>query len=115
VSNPTVLQKVLLTFTPKDAAGNPVDLLANPTALTELSYVVDAKDVASVNVTGPYTAELVPSKAGAVKVSLSGKNVLGEVLTESLDPITFEDVAPPPPPVPVVKSLNLVAGEAVAK
>jgi hypothetical protein len=112
LANPTVAQKVPLSFTPKDANGVVVDLVANPTALTGVAYSVDAPAVATVNVTGPTTAELVPATPGTVSVTLKAVNVLGEALSQTLDPITFDDVAPP---VPAVKSLNLVAGDPVAK
>lgn len=109
MANPNTSQKVPFSINPKDADGNPVDTSAFPTALTGITWSVD-NDTAVVNPSADgLKADLVPAKAGTVVVSVSATNVLGEVITEQSS-VTFDPVVV----VPVVKSLNVAAGDPVA-
>ncbi len=115
MSNPTVAQKVLYFIKPTDVDGNAVDLDSNPLALTDIVFSVDAPAVASLVKVDNLNYYLVPNGPGTVTVSVKGTNVLGQELTSTQDPITFDDVVAPPPPVPVVTSLGLTVGETVSK
>lgn len=113
MANPTTAQKVPFTITPRDGPapdGNIVDLPAFPTALTGITWSVDG-DVASIAADASgLSAMLTPAKAGVSVVTVSGTNVLGEVVTDSAS-VTFDQAAPA---VPVVKSLNVAGGEPIA-
>jgi hypothetical protein len=115
LANPTVAQKVPFSITPADADGKVVDLAANPTALTDITFSVDAPAVASLVKVDDTHFDLVPSSPGTVTVTVTAVNVNGATLTQSWNPITFDDVVAPPPPVPVVVSLGLSAGDPVSK
>jgi hypothetical protein len=115
VSNPTTAQKVPFSITPADADGKPVDLVANPTALSSIFWSVDAKAVADITFIDATHVELVPLAPGTVSLTVRSTNVLGTELTQTSTPITFDDVVAPPPPVPVVTALGLAAADPVSK
>lgn len=101
-------QKLPLSIAPS-SAGNPVDLAAFPTALTDITWSVAPTDAGTLNTTTPdlTNCEFKPTKSGDSVVTVSGKNSEGNLLSESFD----VNVAVP---VPVVDALNLKAGDPIA-
>lgn len=99
---PFTTDKPQYAITPKDAAGVAVDLSKFPTALTAITWAVDKPEVAAVVASeDKLSAEVQPTAAGGdVVVTVSGTNVKGDAVSESVS-INFEV------PVPVVASLNL--------
>ena len=91
-------------ITPKDAAGNAVDLSKFPTALTAITWSVDKPEVAVPTAAADgLSATLAPTTAGGtVVLTVSGTNVKGDVVSENT---TVEFTVP----VPVVTSLNLAS------
>jgi hypothetical protein len=98
MANPTTAQKVSFSIQPKDAAGNTVDLVAFPSALSTPVYTVDKADaVLVVTATG---ADLTSPTAGTAIVTVTATNVSGTVLTDT-STVVFEL------PIPVVATLGL--------
>jgi hypothetical protein len=91
----------------KDAAGQPVDLDANPTAFAGLSWSVDDVSKATLSNAVGRSVELLGLAEGTVTLTATGKNVSGEDVTASMS-VSIAAVIPPPPPVPVVASFEIV-------
>jgi hypothetical protein len=99
--------KKLVATNFKDAAGVPVDVDANPTAFTGLTFEVDDGSKADLAAVDARTVAVTLKGAGTVTITARAKNVNGEDVVAIF---VFEavDVAPPPPPpVPVVTSFEL--------
>lgn len=105
MANPNTKQTVPFSITPKDAAGNAVDLAQFPTALTGITWTAGngATVVAAEN---GLTAVVTPAAVGDVVVGVSGTNVAGSAVSDS-QTVTFDAF------VPVVVSLNEVSGAPV--
>jgi len=91
------------SITPKDGAGNVVDLVKFPAALTDIAWSVSDATVGSVAATADSLGvNFTPAAEGAATLTVTAKNVNGDVKTESIA-ITVKL------PTPVVESLNLAA------
>lgn len=101
----TVNQTVPFTISPKDAAGNAVDLAQFPTALSGISWSVD-QNATVVAAADGLSAVVTPTAAGTVNVTVAATNVAGTALSETVS-VVFDAV------VPVVVTLNPVAGTPV--
>jgi hypothetical protein len=93
--------KPVVGITPKDASGTAVDLTAFPTALTGITWAVSDSNASIAPASDNLSAVVTPNPAAAstVVVTVSGTNVAGTVLSETLS-VDFTV------PVPVVVTLN---------
>lgn len=103
--NPTTVQKVLVSITPKDVNGVLVDMVKFPDAMTDIKFTsgegvtVTPNDKLSAFVSSPV--------AGDILVTVTAVNVVGAELTDTIG-VTFDQATP------TVATLNVVASDITA-
>lgn len=105
MTNPTTVQKVVVTITPKDKDGVVVDLAKFPDAVVDV--VFSAAQPAAIKVLSLTQVELTSSAVGDVVLTVTATNVVGAELSETVT-VTFDQATP------TVATLNPVAGDPVA-